>query len=714
MIHSSHNSDNYYTCPMHPEINQDKPGRCPKCGMNLVNARSLMDTSSPRHNMDHSGHDHSSMMASPETAADFLKRFFIVTALLIPLVFFSEPAVKFLGVPNFPFLPFLEFIIATVIFYFSLVFFRHAKMEIQMRQYGMMTLVSLGVGAGYLFSAASTFIPAINTEFYIEISTLIWILLFGHFLEARSGAAAGDALSEVAKLLPKKAHLKTKNGFEEVEITILKEKDIVLIKPGEKVPADGKIIKGKANFNESHITGESRPVEKTVNTEVIAGAINLDGSVEIELTRVGASSTIGQIQNLISQAKKSKPSAQKLADKAAGWLTFTALSVSIITLLFWSVIVPQSYVFAATLAITVLVIACPHALGLAIPTVSTIATNLAVANGVFIKDMAKIEIIKKADYVVFDKTGTLTRGQFGVIDIITFNIDEKELLQITGSLESHSSHVIANAIMSYLNNKKIKFPQSTNFKNLAGRGIEASSEEKKYFIGNKRLMEEKKTWTEEAEKILNQLSSQGKTPVFISDKNRILGAMSLSDQIKDESAKAIKELHDLGVKVAMLTGDTKAAAYAVAGQLGIDTVFSEVLPEDKYKHIKELQQKGNIVIMTGDGVNDAPALTQADAGVAIGAGTDVAVESGDIVLTQSNPEHIVSLIILSRKVYRKMLENLIYAAGYNILAIPAAAGLFIPLGLSLTPAVGALLMSLSSVIVVGNAMSLRKAKLTAP
>jgi len=688
---------------MHPEIKQDKPGKCPKCGgMDLVKKSDMAG--------GHVEHDHASMMASPEAAADFLKRFYIVTALLVPLAIFSEPAVKFLGMPDFALRAYLEFGIATVIFYFGLVFFEHAKMEIQMKQYGMMTLVSLAVGSGYLFSAAATFLPQIEMEFYLEIATLIWVLLFGHFLEAKSSTAAGDALQEVAKLLPKKAHLKTKNGVKEVDLTTLKEGDIVLVKPGEKVPADGEILKGEGNFNESHITGESKPVEKNMGAEVVAGAISIDGSVEVKLLRVGESSTIGQIQKLISQAKQTKPSAQKLADRAAKWLTFVALTVSILTLLIWSLVVGESVVFAATLAITVLVIACPHALGLAIPTVSTIATRLAVKNGVFIKDMGKIEVVKNTDYVVFDKTGTLTKGEFGVSGINMFSGNEQKLLQVAGAIESHSSHVIGMAIVNHLE-EKINFSEASEIKNLAGKGMSGTYAGTEYFLGNKRLMEERKVWSKEAETVLVELSKEGKTPVFVATSKEILGVISLSDQVKAESKQAVDELHQLGVKVAMLTGDTKASAQSIAKQLGIDTVFAEVLPEDKYKHIRELQDKGNIVLMAGDGVNDAPALTQANAGVAIGAGTDVAVEAGDIVLTQSNPQHIVRLIILSRKVYAKMLQNLWWALGYNILAIPAAAGLFIPFGFRLSPAVGALLMSLSSVIVVINAMTLRNSKL---
>lgn len=694
-----------YSCPMHPEIISDKPEKCPKCGgMKLI----LMDEMEKG---GHEYHDHSSMMATPEAASDFLRRFFIVTVFLVPLAIFSEPAVRYLSVPDFPLRLYFEFGLASAIFYFGLVFFQHAKHEIKSKQYGMMTLVSLGVGAGYFFSALSTFIPTIDTEFYLEISTLIWVLLFGHFLEAKSSTAAGDALQEVAKLLPKEAHLKTKNGIKDIDIATLSEGDIVIVKPGEKVPADGVIVKGGGSFNESHITGESKPVAKTVENEVVAGSINIDGSAEIKLMRVGESSTIGQIQDLIAQATQTKPSAQKLADRASRWLTFSALTVSFIALIVWAVIIGQPLVFAATLAITVLVIACPHALGLAIPTVSTIATRLAVKNGVFIKDMGKIEVVKGATYVVFDKTGTLTRGEFGVTDVEVLRGSKKDLLSITASIERYSSHVIGMAIVAHVKEKNFSLSEVTGIKNLAGMGMSAIVKGEKYLVGNKRLMEKEGLLSSQVEKVMDSLSAEGKTPVFVANESEVLGVLGLSDQVKKESTQAVKELHKLGVKVAMLTGDTKQAAQPIAKKLGIDTVFAEVLPEDKYRYIKELQDKGNVVLMAGDGVNDAPALTQANAGVAIGAGTDVAVEAGDIVLTQSNPQHIVRLIVLSRKVYRKMAENLVWALGYNVIAIPAAAGLFLPLGFRLTPAVGALLMSMSSVIVVINAMSLRKTKL---
>ena len=666
------NNDHKYTCPMHPEITSDQPGKCSKCGgMDLVLINSSTKPDDIRH---HSHHNHSNMMAEPNAAKSFLQRFFVVTGLLVPLLIFSRLDQ-----------PILQFTISTLIFYFGLVFLQHAKHEISTRQYGMMTLVSIAITAGYLFSTASTFLPTLNAEFYLEISTLIWILLFGHFLEAKSSMAAGNALQEVAKLLPKSARL-IKNGSEQkVELQELKEGDLVRVLAGEKIPADGQIVSGSSNFNESHISGESKPLNKFRGDKVVAGSICIDGSVEIKLTKVGENSTIGQIQKLIAKAGETKPSAQKLADQAAGWLTLTALSVSILTVIIWVFIAGSPIAFALTLAITVLVIACPHALGLAIPTVSTIATKLAVENGLFIKDMAKMEVAKKANYIVFDKTGTLTKGEFGVSKIIAKIGSETQLLSIAASLESHSTHLIGRSIVKYAKEKKIKLKKVSQVKNIAGKGIAGVVEGKKYFIGKYKS-----------------------SPVALVSDNKILGELVLADEIKDNSKQTVKELHNLGLKVAMLTGDNEKIAAKISQELGIDTFFAQVLPENKYKYIKDLQDEGNVVVMVGDGVNDAPALTQADVGIAIGAGTEVAIEAGDVILTSSNPQDVVVFIKLAKKVYTKMIQNLFWALGYNLVAIPAAAGLFIPFGFSLTPAVGALLMSFSSVIVVINALTLKQ------
>lgn len=670
-----------------------------------------MDHEMHGHDHEHS-HEHGSPGMGHGSASGFLRRFFVVTVLLIPLTLSNTDIAGFLHIPIFGLSKWIQFGIATIIFGFSLVFFEHAWHEIKARKYGMMTLVSLAVGAGYAFSVISTFISSLHVEFYLEISTLIWVLLFGHYLEAHSSSAAGDALQEVAKLLPKKAHKLINGKEEDVDIAELAEGDFVLVKPGEKIPADGAVIEGRTNVNESLISGESKPISKTKDSNVVAGSIALDGSLTIKLTRVGEHSTIGQIQKLIASAQMTKPRSERIADKASAVLTFVAVLTALLTLFIWSVVIGQPFVFAITLAITVLVIACPHALGLAIPTVTTIATSLAVKNGIFIKNLAKIEVIRKADYVVFDKTGTLTRGEFGVTDIVALDgKKDAEVLQIAASLEQHSSHIIGRAIVLEAKKRNLPLAHIQNFKNIAGKGIQAQTEGQTYVVGNSKLMSESKIETKELENSYKKFAEAGKTVIFVADAKKVLGVLALSDEIKPESRTVVAKLHSLSIKVAMLTGDNHEVAKGVAHELGIDTYFAEVLPEDKYKHIKELQSQGNIVLMVGDGVNDAPALTQSDAGIAIGAGTDVAVEAGDVVLMRSNPEDVARLIVLSKKVYSKMIQNLVWALGYNTVAIPAAAGVFASFGFFLRPEIGALLMSASTVIVVVNAMLLRRLNL---
>lgn len=654
----------------------------------------------------HAGHSHhaTGQGMGHGSAASYLRRFWIVAVLLIPLTLTNQAVAGFLGVPVLLGGRWLGFALATIIFGFSLVFFQHAWHEIKARAYGMMTLVSVAVGAGYLFSVAATFLPGLEVEFYLEISTLIWVLLFGHYLEAKSGAAAGNALAEVAKLLPKQAH-KLVNGQEtDVDVTNLKTDDLVIVKPGEKVPADGTIAKGAANVDESLISGESKPVAKEEGQTVVAGSICLDGALTIRLTRVGEHSTVGQIKTLVEQAGRTKPRSQAVADKAAAVLTFVALSTAILTIIIWSLVVGEPFVFALTLAITVLVIACPHALGLAIPTVTTITTTLAVKNGFFIKDLSKIETIRQADYVMFDKTGTLTEGRFGVTNIKALVGEEEEILQIAASLEQSSSHIIGQSILAAARERGLKLAAVNDFKNLAGQGIRGQINGQEYLVGNRELVRE--------------LAANVPTPpvgtvVYVANSSQILGYVVLADAVKTSATQAVNALHRLGVKVAMLTGDNEQVAQQVAEELGIDTYFANVLPADKYKKVQELQTGGKTVLMVGDGVNDAPALTQANAGIAIGAGTDVAVEAGDVVLTESDPADVARLITLSRKVYAKMIQNLVWALGYNVVAIPAAAGVFATWGIFLRPEIGALVMSLSTVIVVANALTLKRLDLSA-
>ncbi len=689
---------------------ENKESNMEKMEMNMGSHEMNHDSHDEMSGHSHNGHGGHGM--GHGSAQMYLQRFWVVTFLLIPLVLINKTIGSFIGIPTFGFDKWIGFGIATIIFGFALIFFQHAWHEIKARQYGMMTLVSLAVGSGYLFSVAATFIPSIKVEFYLEISTLVWVLLFGHYLEAKSSAAAGDALAEMAKLLPKKAHKLVNDMEVEVDVGDLVEGDIVIVKTGEKIPADGKVNKGSSHVDEALISGESKPIEKEKDSNVIAGSIVIDGSLIVTLSRVGENSTIGQIQKLIATAQGTKPRAQRIADKASAVLTFVAGATALLTLLVWSVFLGQPFVFAITLAITVLVIACPHALGLAIPTVTTITTSLAVKNGIFIKDLAKIEIIKKVNYVVFDKTGTLTKGVFGVTNIETVgNIEKDNVLKIAASLEQQSSHIIGQSIVRYAKEQNTVLEQIDNFKNFAGKGIFATINGKEYRVGNAAFMKDANVLTDEIKQKHDDISQKGVTAVLVADSSGVIGIVGLADEIKEESYDVIDHLHSLGIKVAMLTGDNNAVAKNVADALGIDTYFAETLPENKYRNIKELQDNGNVVLMVGDGVNDAPSITQANVGVAIGAGTDVAIDAGDVVLTRSNPEDVVRLIVLGRKVHNKIIQNLVWALGYNIVAIPAAAGIFAFWGFFLQPEVGALLMSLSTVIVVVNAMTLKKANL---
>jgi len=662
------------------------------------------------HALHHAGHGGSHHSMTADDATLFLRRFWWTTILLVPLLLTSQIGIKYIGFPDFIGREYVGFAISLIIFYFSLIFFEHASHEIKSRQFGMMTLVSVAVSAGFLFSTASTFLPYFEgMEFFLEISTLIWVLLFGHFLEAKSSATAGSALQEVAKLLPKEAHVLHGDEIHDMPLTELSVGMTVLIKPGEKVPADGKVVEGGAQLNESLITGESKPVSRKVGELVIAGSISIDGVLKVTIEKIGQDSTVGQIQKLVEHAHTTKPRLQQLADRVASWLTFVALAVSIVTVLVWTLIAGETFAFSLTLAVTVLVIACPHALGLAIPTVSTTATQLALKHGIFVKSLKKLEAAKSVNYVAFDKTGTLTLGQPAVVDVLAER--EDELMAVAASLEFSSSHPIAKSILNYAKEKNIQIQKVTNFKNLSGLGVTARVGTIQYYLGSSQLLTSNGVELGKFDRDYQKLSAQGKTVIALADSKKTLGLMAIADKIRPESLKAIESLHEMGVKVAMITGDNEGVAKYVANELKIDTYFYQVLPEDKYKKIKELQSGGSSVLMVGDGVNDAPALIQANVGVAIGAGTDVAVEAGDIVLTQNNPEDIARIIILAKKVYSKMIQNLVWAVGYNVVAIPAAAGAFSKFGIFLRPEIGAFLMAISSVIVVVNALQLRRVRI---
>lgn len=732
---------NKYTCPMHPEVTSKKPGSCPKCGMGLVVIRDKKDeTREDKKSLtqekfkSHLGH-HEGMPAPRSHAMhgevgdtmehhqmmmeDFKRRFFVVLPLTVIVLFLSPKIQEWFGFSlTFPLKNLVLFALGTAIaWYGGLPFYQAAKGELKTKNYGMMTLVSLAVLSGYFFSVAATFIFP-GESLWWEISTLVLAFLFGHWMEMRAVIGTGGALRELAKLIPPSAHKIVGSKLKDVETSELKKGDLVLVKPGEKAPADGVVLEGESSVNEAMITGESKPVEKRVDSEVIGGTINGEGSLTIKVTKTGAESALSQIMNLVRQAQETKPNVQKLADKAANWLTITAIVVGSLTFSYWTFINPQpgGLVFAATLAITVIVIACPHALGLAIPTVTTITSALAARSGILIRDMKGLEIARRLDYIVLDKTGTLTEGKFGISRIITDkSADELGLLQLAASVEIHSQHSIAQGIVEEARAKGVKFEPAKNFKSYPGKGAEGTVGNSKVVVGNWKLVIEIGRASPKAKPaVRNSKIEEEKslgTVVYVMKDGEHVGTMVLEDRIRPESKKATDELHRMGIKVAMLTGDKKEIAEKVGEELGIDAVFAEVLPEYKVTKVRELQGQGHIVGMVGDGVNDAPSLTQAHVGIAIGAGTDVAIESAEIVLVKSSPLDIVKAISLSKKVDFKMKQNLAWATGYNALAIPAAAGVFYPWGITLRPEWGALLMSASSIIVVANALLLKRVKL---
>ena len=643
----------------------------------------------------------------------FKRRFLIALPLTAVILLLSPQIQKWSGYTvDFPGISIIIFLLTTVmVLYNGWPFYIMAKGEIKTRAYGMMTLVSLAVLSGYIFSVAATFIFE-GESLYWEVSTLVLAFLLGHWMEMRAVQGATGALSELAKLIPPTAHLLSGKDTTEVGTEELGKGDLILVKPGEKIPIDGVVVEGNSSVNESMITGESRPIDKKSGAEVIGGTINNDGSLTIKVTKTGSETAVAQIMELIRSAQESKPPVQKIADTAAKYLTFIAITVGIGTFIFWFFINPQGAIFASTLAITVIVIACPHALGLAIPTVTIITTSLAAKNGILIRDMGAAEIARKLNYVVFDKTGTLTEGNFGVSDVLKLgDLDEKEIVKLVASVEYHSQHSIAQGIVEEAKKREINFTPAKEFKSIPGKGATASVEGTSITVGNSLLMKESGFDTSKFDGEVKPLDEQGKTVVWVGRDKNLVGLIALEDVIREESKATIRDLKRLGIKTAMLTGDSELIAKVVAKRLGLDTYFSQVLPENKVNKIKELQAKGNTVAMVGDGVNDAASLTQAHVGIAIGAGTDVAVESADIVLVKNNPRDVVKAIKLSQKTNVKMKQNLFWAAGYNLIAIPIAAGILFPFGIILRPEWSALIMSASSVIVVSNALLLRRTSL---
>ena len=662
----------------------------------------------------HSGHrDHDKHAG--HSPAMFRDRFWLSLALTVPVVIWSAHIQDLLGyrAPAFPGSEWIGPVLSTVVFlYGGLVFLQGAWRELRSRLPGMMTLISLAISVAFLFSWVVQVGLIEASALWWELATLVTIMLLGHWIEMRSINQAEGALKELAKLLPDTATRITDGGEEEVAVSALKNGDLLLVRPGESIPADGVVRKGTSDIDEAMITGESRPVKKGEGDEVIAATINGEGSLRIEVTGTGDKTKLSGIMRLVADAQTSKSRAQHLADRAARLLTVGAIGAAFVTFGAWQ-LAGAAIDFSVVRMVTVLVIACPHALGLAVPLVVAISTTLGARNGLLVRDRRGLEEARNLDTVVFDKTGTLTLGEFRVVAMsVAEGLAEDEALRIASGIEAESQHPIARGIVKTAEDKGIEVPAADAFRAITGKGVAATIDGVEYHMGGPALLKTEDVQVPPALlEAAGAAADRGRAAIYLVREGKALAVFAVADAIREESREAIAALHERGIEVAMLTGDAQAVADAVAKELGIDTVFAEVLPEDKASKVRELQAQGKKVAMIGDGVNDAPALATADIGIAIGAGADVAVEAGHIVLVRSDPRDIPRIISLSRATYRKMAQNLWLAAGYNIFAIPLAAGVLAPWGILLTPAVGAVLMSASTVVVAINAQLLKRVKL---
>lgn len=649
---------------------------------------------------DHSDH-HAQMVA------DFRRRFWISLILTLPILALSPMIQGILGLREtltFPYDSYVLFGFATAVFlYGGYPFTKGLYDELKDANPGMMTLIGLAISVAYFYSSSVVF-GVEGKVFFWELATLIDIMLLGHWIEMKSVMGASRALEELAKLMPSEAHKKMDDGStQDVPVSELAQGDHVLIKPGEKIPADGEIVEGQSSVNEAMVTGESKPVTKGSGDMLIGGAINGEGSLTVKVQKTGEDSYLSQVINLVKEAQESKSRSQDLANTAAFWLTIIALSAGVITLVVWLVGMNREFEFALERTVTVMVITCPHALGLAVPLVVAVSTAISASKGLLIRNRAAFEKARNLQAIIFDKTGTLTRGKFGVTDTLILNgqMDEKELLKYAAAVESNSEHPIAKAIVESVE----EVPSVSDFDSIPGKGALGKVDGKEIKVVSPGYLKENDIAVNDDR--IEKLNTQGKTVVFVLMDDQLQGAIALADIIREESKKAIARLREMGIQPMMLTGDNRQVAKWVADELGLDDYFAEVLPQEKADKVKEVQSRGLVTAMTGDGVNDAPALAQADVGIAIGAGTDVAVETADIVLVRSNPMDATAVVELSKATYRKMVQNLIWATGYNAVAIPLAAGVLYGYGVLLSPAVGAVLMSLSTVIVAINARLLK-------
>jgi Cu2+-exporting ATPase len=658
---------------------------------------------------EHAGHDRH----AGHSVAMFRNKFWISLALTVPILVWGHMLPRLFGYAP-PHLPGAGWVVPAfgiaVFAYGGWPFIQGAVRELKDRLPGMMTLIALAICVAFFFSAAVT-LGFPGMPLWEELATLVTIMLLGHWLEMRSITQAQGALGELAKLLPDKAVRLKDESVEEVPVSELREGDLVLVRPGARVPADGAVRSGESGVDEAMITGESAAVKKRAGDKVVAGTVNGAGSLRVEVTGTGERTALAGIMRLVEKAQASRSRAQALADRAAAWLTWVALGAGAVTLAAW-LLAGASGAAAIERLVTVLVIACPHALGLAVPLVLAISTTLGARSGLLVRDRRGLEEARNLSTVVFDKTGTLTLGEHRVVAIHSREIPEDEALRLAAAVERDAEHPVARAIVRSATEQKLVLPEAMAFEALAGRGARANVDGRSLAIGGPNLLQSQSVRPgPELERFADERAARGQGVVYLTEGTRPLAAFAVADAVRPESAEAVRRLHEAGIKVVMITGDARAVADAVARDLAIDTVLAEVLPQDKAAHIERLQKQGSKVAMVGDGVNDAPALVTADVGIAIGAGTDVAVEAGDIVLVRSDPRDVPRIIELSRATYRKMVQNLWWAAGYNIFAIPLAAGVAAPWGVVLTPAMGAVLMSASTIIVAVNAQLLRRARL---
>lgn len=736
MNHSNHNSQEpVYTCPMHPEVVRNAPGTCPKCGMTLVKAATKLE----KHEA-HSGHtmsdpskmgfwgklkmsmsmtmgmDHTGL-AGREMARlmeiDIRNKFFFALILTIPIILYSPLGTEFLklNLPSPLPIPWLLFILTTPVFFYSgWIFLYSTYFALKNRTLNMAVLIAVGITAAYGFSILLTLIGSMDS-YYEAAAMLITFVLFGHWMEMKSRRGTTNALQALFDLVPPQARV-LKDGKEMlIPTSEIQLGDIVILKPGDKVAVDGEIIEGETAIDESLVTGESIPVTKKIGDPVIGGSINTAGSIKFKATKIGKDTALAQIVRLVEEAQNSKAPGQRMADRFAKYLVIGAIGSGLIVFVIWYFVAGAPLIFALSFAIATIVVACPDALGLATPTAVAVGTGLGAKYNILIKDAATLEQVSKLQAVVLDKTGTLTEGKPKITDVATvLGFDANEALRLVAAVEAKSSHPLAGAVLVELADRKLLLPERVEkFENLSGLGVKASVENKNVLVGTVKLMRENKIVLGSLEQKITEFLDRGETIMVLAVDGEIKAVIGAADPIKPNAKVAVQKLKVLGIEIAMITGDNKTTAEKVAAQIGIERVFSEVMPEDKASYVKKLQQEGKFTAMVGDGVNDAPALAQADIGIAIGAGTDVAIETAKVVLMKSDPADILRAIILSKATVRKMKQNLFWASIYNLLAIPVAGGILYPnFGIMLRPEFAALLMSVSSIIVAVNAVLLKR------